>query len=46
MSPDHITASAYNRNIDKRLARILVWLRETIKLAGVNYIYNDLLANI
>jgi len=25
----HITAGAYNRNIDKRLARKLVWLRET-----------------
>ena len=29
MSPDHITAGAYNRNIDKRLARNMVWLRET-----------------
>ena len=28
-APDHITAGAYNRNIDKRLARKLVWLRET-----------------
>jgi len=28
MSPDHITAGAYNRNIDKRLARNMVWLRE------------------
>jgi len=29
MSPDHITAGAYNWNIDKRLARNMVWLRET-----------------
>ena len=29
MSPDHITAGAYNRDIDKRLTRKLVWLRET-----------------
>jgi len=29
MSPDLFTVGAYNRNIDKRLARKLVWLRET-----------------
>jgi len=25
----HITSGAYNQNIDKRLARNMVWLRET-----------------
>ena len=30
MSPDHVTAGAYNQDIDKRLARKLVWLRETM----------------
>ena len=30
MSPDHITAGTYNRDINKRLARsYMVWLRET-----------------
>ena len=29
MSPDHISAGAYNRNIDKRLVQKLVWPRET-----------------
>ena len=29
LSPDHISAGAYNRNIDKRLAQKLVWPRET-----------------
>jgi len=29
MSPDHITDGAYNRNIDKRLAHNMIWLRET-----------------
>ena len=33
-SPDHITAGAYNRNIDKRLARNLVWPRETSRPVG------------
>jgi len=28
MSPDHITAGTYNLNIDKRLARNMIWLRE------------------
>jgi len=30
VSPDHITACAYNWNIDKRLARKSVWLHDTI----------------
>jgi len=34
MSPDHLTAGAYNRNIDKHLARNMVWLRETIYTNG------------
>ena len=29
MSPDYITSGAYNIKIDKRLARHMVWLRET-----------------
>jgi len=29
---DPFTAGAFNRNIDKRLARKLVWLRETIPM--------------
>jgi len=29
MSLDHVIAGAYNRNIDKQLARKLVWQRET-----------------
>ena len=29
MSPDYITSGAYNMKIDKRLARHMVWLRET-----------------
>ena len=36
MSPDHITDGAYNRNIDKRLARNMVWLRETIGNAALS----------
>jgi len=28
-SPEVLTDGAYNRNIDKRLARNMVWLRET-----------------
>ena len=29
MSPDHITAGAYNQNINKPQARIMVWPRQT-----------------
>ena len=35
MSPDHITAGAYNQNIDKWLARHMVWLCETTRLHNV-----------
>ena len=36
MSPDHITAGVYNRDIHKQLARNLVWLRETSLLSEQN----------
>jgi len=48
----NITAGAYNRNIDKRLARKLVWLRETTPGVGhprnfyhENYFFKGNLAN-
>ena len=40
MSPDHITAGAYNRDIDKRLTRKLVWLRKTIGRLGIEQLIN------
>ena len=39
MSPDQITTGAYNQSIDKRLARKLLWLRDT----GMLYEFNELL---
>lgn len=39
MSPDHITADAYDWNIDKRLAHKLVRLHETTSRHDVKFIH-------
>ena len=39
MSLDHITADAYNWNINKQLARKLVWLCETTSRHDVKFIH-------